>query len=313
MNNFRKRSFIILMLLSLVLVFGGCTSNQGTSAISNTPAATVYPLTITDDMGNKVIIDKEPSKIVSLAPSSTEILFALGSGSKVVGRSKYDNYPAEANSIAVVGGFSKPNTELITKLEPEVVFAAKTSLSDEAKKLLESQGIKVVIFNPANIDGVYADIKIAGEICNAQANAKEITDSMQTKREEIIDKIKNVSAKKVFADLGDFYSVGKSSFIGSILTELKADNIASQTSGQWPQLTVEQIVSSDPDVYISLSTSLNDLKAISGLSSTTAFKNGDVQVIDYGTVNNDIMQRPGPRIIDGLELYAKKIYPDEFK
>jgi iron complex transport system substrate-binding protein len=301
------------MLLSLVLVFGGCTSNQGTSAISNKPAATVYPLTITDDMGNKVTIDKEPSKIVSLAPSSTEILFALGAGSKVVGRSKFDNYPAQANSIAVVGGFSKPNTELITKLEPQVVFAAKTSMGDEAKKLLESQGIKVVIFNPANIDGVYADIKIAGEICNTQAKAKEITDSMQTKREEIIDKIKNVSTKKVFVDLGDFYSVGKNSFIGSILTELKADNIASQTSGQWPQLTVEQIVSSDPDVYISLSSSLNDLKAISGLSSTTAFKNGDVQVIDYGTVNNDIMQRPGPRIIDGLELYAKTIYPDEFK
>jgi iron complex transport system substrate-binding protein len=310
-----KKGFIAVMLLSLVFTFGGCSgaNNTSNSTSSNASAETKYPLTITDDFGKKVTIEKEPAKIVSLAPSNTEILFALGLGSKVAGRSENDNYPAEASSIPVVGGFSGPNTESIIKLAPEVVFAFKGSLTDEAQKLLESSGIKVVTFNPANIEGVYSDIKVAGEICNVQAKAKELTDSMQAKREGILSKIANVKSKKVIVDIGGFYSAGQGSFIDSMLKELKADNIAATTTGEWPQLSVEQIVSSDPDVYISLYTSLDELKAVSGLSSTTAFKNGNVIVIESETVDNDVMQRPGPRVIDGLEIYAKTIYPEAFK
>jgi len=117
----------------------------------------------------------------------------------------------------------------------------------------------------------------------------------------------------VFIDLGKFYSAGEGSFIDSMLKELKVDNIADKTSGQWPQLTVEQIVNSDPEVYISLSSSFNELKAISGLSSTAAFKSGNVKVLEFGTADNDIVQRPGPRVIEGLEVYAKTIYPEAFK
>jgi iron complex transport system substrate-binding protein len=310
-----KKGFVAFMLLSLVFAFGGCSNatNNTSSTSSNTISATKYPLTITDDLGKKVTIEKEPAKLVSLAPSNTEILFALGAGSRVAGRSENDNYPAEAKSIPVVGGLSGPNTESIIKLAPEVVFAIKGSLTDEAQKLLESSGIKVVTFNPANIDGVYSDIRIAGEICNSQAKAKELTDSMQTKREEILSKIANVKSKKVFVDLGSFYTAGQGSFIDSMLKELKADNIAAKTTGEWPQLSVEQIISSDPAVYISLYTTLDDLKAVSGLSSITAFKNGNVKVIESGTADNDVVQRPGPRVVDGLEIYAKTIYPEAFK
>jgi len=310
-----KKSFAAFILLSLVFTFAGCSgaNSTGGNTSSNTASATVYPLTITDDAGNKVTIDKEPTKIVSLTPSNTEILFALGAGSRVAGRSENDNYPAEAKSIPVVGGLSGPNTESIIKLAPEVVFAIKGSLTDEAQKLLESSGIKVVTFNPANIDGVYSDIRIAGEICNTQTKAKALTDSMQAKREEILAKIANVKPKKVFVDLGGLYTAGQGSFIDSMLKELKADNVAAQTTGEWPQLSVEQIVSSDPDVYISLYSNIDDLKAVSGLSSTTAFKNGNVKVIETGTADNDVVQRPGPRVIDGLEIYAKTIYPEAFK
>jgi iron complex transport system substrate-binding protein len=310
-----KKAFVAFVLLSLVFTFAGCSSanNTGSSTSSNTASATKYPLTVTDDLGKKVTIEKEPAKIVSLAPSNTEILFALGAGSKVAGRSEIDNYPADAKSIPVVGGLSGPNTESIIKLAPEVVFAIKGSLTDESQKLLESSGIKVVTFNPANIDGVYSDIRIAGEICNAQAKAKELTDSMQAKREEILAKIASVKPKKVFVDLGGLYTAGQGSFINSMLKELKADNVAANTTGEWPQLSVEQIVSSDPDVYISLYTTIDDLKAVSGLSSTTAFKNGNVKVIETGTADNDMVQRPGPRVVDGLEIYAKTIYPEVFK
>ena len=308
-----KKGLIIFMLLSLIIAGVGCSNTKSTNSNSKAAVATVYPLTITDDVGNKVTIDKAPTKIVSTAPSNTEILFALGLGSKVVGRSQYDNYPEEVKSVTPVGNFSGPNTELITKLAPEVVFTIKGSMTDETKKLLEGVGIKVITFNPANIDGVFSDIEMVGQICNVQPKAKELTDSMKAKREEVISKLKNVKSKKVFVDLGNFYSAGKDSFIDSILKELKVDNIAEQTTGQWPQLTVEKIVSSNPEVYISMYTPLKDLKAVSGLSTIAAFKNDNVKVFEFGTLNNDIMQRPGPRVIDGLEVYAKAIYPEVFK
>jgi len=307
------RSFIVLMLLSLVFSVAGCSGNKGNTAGSDTPAATSYPLTITDDFGNKVTIDKEPAKIVSLAPSSTEILYAIGKGDKLIGRSEYDNYPEEAKKVTVVGGFTGPNIELITKSDPDVLFDVKGSLTDEQKTLLQNTGIKVVSFNPSNIDGVYADIKLAGQICNAQAKAKELTDSMQAKRAEILSKIKNVESKKVFVDLGGFYSAGEGSFINSMLKELKAENIAAKSSGEWPQLSLENVVGSDPDVYISLYTTMDELNAVSGLSGIKAFKNGNVKVIANGTPENDMVQRPGPRVVDGLEIYAKTLYPEAFK
>ncbi|MGE5627055.1 MAG: ABC transporter substrate-binding protein [Solirubrobacterales bacterium] len=308
-----RKSLIVLMLLSLIITLGGCTSSNKGSNTLEAPGNTTYPLTITDDAGNKVTIEKEPSKIVSTAPSTTETLFALGLGSKVVGRSENDNYPADAQKIAVVGGFSGPNTELITKLAPDVVFTVKGTMSNEAKKLLEGAGIKVVIFNPQNIDGVFADIKQAGEICNVQGKAKEVTDSMNTKRQEVLSKIKDVNSKKVFVDLGSFFSAGNGSFINSMLKDLKAENIAEKSSGEWPQLTLEQVVNADPEVYISLQASLDELNKVSGIKSIKAFKDGNVKVMAPGTLENDIMQRPGPRVIDGFEIYAKTIYPEAFK
>ncbi|MHC1721029.1 MAG: helical backbone metal receptor [Clostridiaceae bacterium] len=307
------KSLIVLMLLSLAIVMAGCSGTKGSSTGSEVPAATSYPLTITDDFGNKVTIDKEPTKIVSLAPSSTEIIYAIGAGDKLSGRSEYDNYPEEAKNVTVVGGFTGPNIELITKLDPDVLFDVKGSLTDEQKALLQNTGVKVVSFNPANIDGVYADIKIAGQICNAQVKAKELSDSMQSKRLEILSKIKNVKAKKVFVDLGGFYSAGEGSFIDSMLSELNAENIAAKSGGEWPQLSVENVVNSDPDVYISLYPTMEELKAIPGLSGTNAFKNENVKAISNGTPENDIVQRPGPRVMDGLEIYAKTIYPEAFK
>lgn len=308
-----RKSLIMLMLMSFIITLGGCTSSKQGSNNAAAPGNTTYPLSITDDAGNKVTIEKEPSKIVSTAPSTTETLFALGLGSKVVGRSEQDNYPVEAQKVTVVGGFSGPNTELITKLAPDVIFTVKGTMSDEAKKLLESAGIKVVIFNPQNIDGVFADIKLAGEICNVQVKAKEVTDSMNTKRQEVISKIKDVKSKKVFVDLGSFFSAGNGSFIDSMLKELKAENVAEKSSGEWPQLTLEQVVNADPEVYISLQVPLKDLNNIAGVSGIKAFKDGNVKVMAPGTIENDLMLRPGPRVIDGFEIYAKAIYPEAFK
>lgn len=308
------RNIAILIMISFIFIITGCGNAKSDKAGNGQASGkTAYPMTITDDLNNKITVDKEPEKVVSLAPSCTEIIYAIGKGDELVGRSESDNYPDEAKKVSVVGGFTGANIEMITKADPDILFAANGTLTDEQKTLLQNSGVKIILFNPTNIDGVYKDIKIAGQVLNAQEKAGEIVNQMQIKRQEIIKKVKDVSPKKVFVDLGNFYSVGENSFIGSMLSELKAENIASKFNGEWPQLSVESVVDADPDVYISLYPTIDELKSISGLSGVKAFKNGNVKVIPVGTPENDIVQRPGPRIIEGLEIYAKAIYPEVFK
>jgi len=313
MKVFRK-SFIIITMLMLVMMIGGCAKDTTSEVETNRTEeiAEAYPLTITDDLGYEVTIEEEPRKLVSLAPSNTEILFALGLGDKVIGRTEYCDYPKEAQSIEVVGGFSNPNLELIISLEPDVVFA-QGSVKDETKSMLEGLGIKVIVFNPADIDGVISNIEKIAKISNVEDKAKELTASMQAKRDGIILKIKEEESKKVFVDIGGFVSTGEGSFLDSMLSELNAVNIAADVEGQWPQLTLETIVDADPEVYISLYTPLEELKAVSGLEGVSAFVNDNLVTYAWGTEENSIVQRPGPRVVDGLELYAKAIYPGVFE
>ncbi|MFZ7119934.1 MAG: ABC transporter substrate-binding protein [Eubacteriaceae bacterium] len=309
----KKINKAVLVITILLLVFSLSACNTGTnSGDANTSLDTTYPLTITDDLGNEVTFDEAPEKIVSVAPSNTEMLFALGLGDKVVGRSEYCNYPEEVASIDTVGTYSAPNTELIIDLAPDVLFS-HSSVPDDIKLLLEDAGIKVVIFNPANIDGVLNNINTVGKICDVQDTSQEVVSAMETKRQEIIEKIQGQESKKVFVDLGTLYSVGPGSFIDSILQELNVINIAGDAETQWPQLSAEKIVDENPQIYISTFTSLEDLQATDGFESIDAFKNDNVVIIPWGTPENDMIQRPSVRVIDGLEIYAKAIFPSAFE
>lgn len=318
MNGWKK-VFIVIMIVFLTFTWTACsnTTHKENTTVGEKENTTIeedkttYPITITDDLGNKVTFEKAPKKIVSVAPSNTEILFALGLGDKVVGRDNYSNYPKEAQEIEVVGDFSGPNVEKIIDLSPDVVFAF-SGIPEDAKKLLENSNIKVIVFYPSNIDGVLKNIETVGEIFNVQEEANKVAENMQKKRKEILEKVKNVEKKKVFIDIGDFYSAGPNSFIDSMLEEIHAENIAKDADTQYPQLSLEKIIESNPDVYITISTSKEEIKKLEGIQSINAFKNNNIIEIPMGTEENDMIQRSGPRIVDGLEILAKAIYPEAF-
>lgn len=311
MKGFKKH-FLAIVLVVAMLTLVACGGTAGDKDKDDDGAkgqGSLYPMTIVDDLGNEVTIEKEPETIVSVAPSNTEILFALGLGDKMIGRSEYCNYPAEALKLEVVGAYSGPNTELILELEPDILFAAN-SVPDEAKQLMEASGIKVVIFNPNSIDEVLSNMEVIAKICNVQEEGTKLVGNLQEKRAEIKEKLKSVEPRKVFFDLGGFITVGKGSFINSIFEEIKAVNIAAGAEGQWPTVSLEQVVEANPDVYISTYPTIEELTAIAGLSEVAAFKNDEVYVLSWGTENHDIIQRPGPRIGRALELYVEMIYPE---
>lgn len=279
----------------------------------DTAGAVIYPLTVTDDFGNEVVLEEEPQRVVSLSPSATEILFAIGGGDRVVGRTDYCSYPEEASSVESIGTYTDPNTELIISREPDVVFVSDY-LDDAVKTQLEAVGIQVIFFSANSVEASEADILLAGQVMNLSKEAQEVVDGM----EKDLAKIQEITAgakekKSVFIDIGAFYSAGSGSLLDDELNKLGAVNIAADSGETWPQLSVETIIEKNPDLYISLYTSLDDLKATSGLNELDCIKNDQIVFYDGLSKEADMIQRPGPRVVEGIRLLAQDIYPELFE
>ncbi|WP_243135747.1 ABC transporter substrate-binding protein [Acetobacterium tundrae] len=310
-----KSILAILVALTLVATFTGCQQSSTTktaTGVQTKSGSTTYPLTITDDSGTAITIDKEPQKIVSLSPSDTEIIFAIGEGSKLVGRTDYCDYPEEASAVTSIGSFSSPNLEKIIELAPDIVMSSDF-VSDEMSQQLKAIGAQVIVVNPTSIDGVMNNIVMAGEISNANDKAKEVVEGMEKQRQELIAKAATIKEpKSVFIDIGKFYTAGPGSMLDSMLTDLNAKNIAADATSQWAQLSTEAIIADNPDVYISLYTKPDVIKATPGFDKINAIANNNIVYFEYLTPESDMVQRPGPRIIEGMALLAQSIYPDVF-
>lgn len=302
-----KKCVIVIAMLALCMgIVVGCSGNGADGGSSG-------GLTVTDDLGNTVTFDKTPEKIVSLAPATTEIVFALDAGEMLVGRTDYCDYPEEAKSVESIGNYDAPNIEKIVSLSPDLVLATEY-MSDDVKQQVEATGAKVLIFTQVDIAGIEANIEMIAQVIDKEDKGKDLVSTMEEKRQNIIEKAKTVNPQnKVFIDLGSFYSVGKGSLQDSMLTDINAVNIAKDAGTAWPQLTAEKIIADNPDVYISLFSSVEEIKANPGFDQINAIKNN--RLVYYDGLGNEasMMQRPGPRIVDGLELLAKAVYPDVFK
>lgn len=305
----------ILLILVVSLGFSGCQKSENkeeSAGIQTKTGETTYPVKITDDMKTEVSIEKEPQKIVSLSPATTEIVFALGQGSKLVGRTDYCDYPAEATAVTSVGDFNAPNLEKIISLTPDLVLASDF-ISPEIREQIEAIGAKVVLYAPVSIDGVLDNIINTGAALNTNDKAKTLVEKMTADRKGIMDKAKTAEKQKtVFIDVGNFFSAGPGSMLDAMLTEVNGINVATDTGKEWPQLTTEQIIGSNPDVYISLFSTPEEIKAVPGFDKMTAIQNNNIPYYEFLSPDSNLVQRPGPRIVEGLKLLAEDIYPEIF-
>lgn len=309
---------IILILTTSFMTGCGNAKSQGTD--QNTPQAageeskdtekgTVYPLTVTDSLGNEVTIEKEPARVISLSPANTEILFALDASERVKGRTDYCSYPEEAAEIASIGTYTAPNTELIISMEPDVIFASDY-IDDNIRKQVEAAGAKVIVFSANTVEGVQDVILQAGEILDLKENAEKLVDSMDTGLKEIQDALAaKKETKSICIDIGSFYSAGPGSLLDDMLDKLDVENIAADTNEAYPQLSVETIIEKDPDIYLSLYPTVDELKETSGLSDLDCIKNDHIIFYEALSDEADMIQRPGPRVVEGMRLLAEQIYP----
>ena len=273
---------------------------------------TQYPLTVTDDLGNSVTIEEEPQRVISLSPANTETLFALGADEKIVGRTDYCTYPEEAAEVDSIGSYTSPNTELIISLSPDVIFASDY-IDDAVREQVENAGAKVIVFTANDLESVEQDILTAGQVLNQNQEAADLVNGMESDMEEIQGILAaKTEAKSAFIDLGDYYSAGPGSLLGSVLDDIGVENVVADTGEAWPQVSVEKIIESDPDVYISLFTAPEELKQVAGLSSLDCIQNDQIIYYDGLSPEADLIQRAGPRLVEGMRLLAEQIYPELF-
>lgn len=270
-----------------------------------------FPITVTDDMGNEVTLDEAPESIVSLAPVNTEILFAIGAGDIVTGRTEYCNYPEEAQDVDAIGTYAEPNMELILSKSPDLVIATGY-IDDSIRQQLEENGTAVFITNANDLETAEKDIETIGKLIGYETEAAEITADMEKEWEALSVQLEDVSeTKSAFVDIGSLYSAGPDSLLDNSLKLLNVTNIAADADSQWPQLSAETVVDADPDVYISLFSPLEDIMETAGLSELTCLNSEDGFIyIDGSSEIGDIVQRPGPRYVEGLKTLAEMIYPE---
>lgn len=256
--------------------------------------------------------NEEPKRIVSLAPSITELIYALGKGDALVGRTDYCDYPEEVKQVPSIGSLIEPSVEKIVELDADVVIATANFKVDIHEKL-ENLGIEVVIlYDAVDLEGAFESIATLGEVLNAKEEANNLITEMKAKIAEVQEKVKDAQKPKVyyvvdFGKNGDFTATGDT-FLGQMLELAGGDNIAKDATG-W-QYSLEKIIENDPDIiFISQYFGLKEqFVETSGYKELSAVKNGKVIEID-----DNLIVRQGPRIVEGIESLAKAMHPDLFE
>jgi iron complex transport system substrate-binding protein len=261
-----------------------------------------------------------------LAPSNTQILFAVGVGDKVVGVTDYDHYPYNftawiaAGNMTSVGGFSTPNKETIASLNPDLILA--TPINDPDVVTMRSLGEKVIVLNPNDVNGVLKDITMVGQATGATQNATTLINSINTQISTITAKIvaANLTKPLVYYEVWTppLMSAGSTSFINDVIEEAGGINIFENETQQYPTVSSETIVAKNPDVIL-LPTdmanpgdtpfygSVDQVKERPGWSSISAVQNNRIIVVD-----GDLFAEAGPRIGDQIAAAAKAFYPTLF-
>ncbi len=317
------RSRILALFLLCSLLVGGVATAPAVpvaanaclaatpAAISGTPGVTAFPITITDDAGRQVVLQEAPQRIVSIAASNTEILFALGLGEKVVAVDQYSDYPPEAEQKPQLGSYVKPDLEQIVAAAPDLVLA--TSVHEETiVPELEALRLTVAVIDPEDIDGVFDGIGLVGRITGQDAQATRLVCELQDRVDAVAERINGAPQPRVFFELSpELHTAGPDSFIDDLISRAGGQNIAAGAAEEWPQLSAEVLLEQDPEVILladeAAGVSLEQVRARPGWQQITAVKQGRIVAIDP-----DLTNRPGPRVVDGLEAIARALHPERF-
>ena len=305
---------VLLSICTCLLVLGACNPKPDSNSQHPQNLIDQPLLNLNDSHGKQVTLHKPLEKIISFSPAFTEILFAIDADQTLVGRDDFSNFPPSALGIPVVGDAFSVNLETIVELEPNLVYLS----FDSYKHDIENLGIPVLFIEPSKtIDEVLKSIQLAGEIFDKQENAQQLIAEIEEELVLLDDRLAHISSSpSIYFELDPgLWTVGPSTFIGDILARLKVTNIVQENDGDFPQFSNEMIIERNPDIIILAHSSSSHLSELSaaissrpGWDNISAVTNNRIYKID-----SDLINRPGPRIKNGISEMAKLIYPNIYQ
>lgn len=302
---FRKLLFLTLLLTLLA----AC------AAPTPAPTPTAQPITLTDGLDRPVSLAAPAQRIVSLAPSATELFYAVGAGAQMVGRDEFSDYPAEAASLPTIGGsFGGYNYEAIVALNPDLVVAAEINTPEQVQALADLGLTVFWLPNPTTFDEIYGLLETAGQLSGHSAEVQTLVAGLKTRVAAVEAKVKTVSERpSVYFELDATtpaapYTAGPGSFVHMIIEAAGGTNIAADMGTPWAMINAETIISENPHVILlgdaAFGVTVESVASRPGWDIIDAVMNGRVYPFDA-----NIISRPTPRLVDALEEMVKLLYP----
>lgn len=269
---------------------------------------------VVDLVGRRMAVPDHPRRVVTLVPSITEMVFALGAGNRVVGVSLYSDYPTEAMVLPNVGSYVHLDLEKIVALEPDLCLAVKDGNPREAVERLEALEIPVYVVDPKNLREVMETMTALGRLLGEEESARNIVESMRRRIRAVEEKMAGVSKRpRVFFQIGvsPIVSVGRTTFAHEIITLAGGINVAEGTN-PYPRFSVEQVLGLRPDVIVI--SSMNRGQIYEEVRAGWLRWRG-IPAVDNSRVllvESNLFDRPTPRLVDGLEMLAGLLHPEVF-
>ena len=295
-----KSSGTIFSLIILIVV-----------AVTFSPA---WARQVTDQLGRQVILSDDPQRVVSLAPSITEIIFALGEEHRLKGATRFSDFPPEAISLPKVGSYVQLDLERIVVLKPDLCIAIKDGNPRQTVVRLESLGVPVYVVDPRNLEAVTETIIEIGDLLNAIENAEDLVNNMRLRINRVKSEVEKISHRPdVFFQIGisPIVSVGTNTFIHELIVLAGGNNLA-EGPIPYPRFSREQVLSLAPEVFIITSMARRRGEVFervkiewSRWSEMPAIKNRRIFLVD-----SNLFDRPTPRLVDGLEVLGRLIHPE---
>jgi iron complex transport system substrate-binding protein len=308
---------VIVLIVSAAFVYiyyQGQPSGEELEALQN----------LVDDHGYKTSLTAYPEKIISVAPSCTEILFAIGAGDKVVAVTTYDDYPYDfaawiaAGNMTSVGDFTSPNMEVIISLNPDLILASG-GVQEDNVKTLRDYGYKVLVLDPTSIDGILKDIELVGNATGKQAEATALVNDLTSRINAVAETVANASKPKVYYETyyetTSSWTIGALAWQNELIEKAGGTNIFGDQQTDYYQYQAEALIDRNPDVIVlpasgmgtGTQAGIDAVKARPGWDTMNAVKNDRIYQI-----NPNIIERAGPRVVDAIEQLAAFFHPALF-
>jgi len=266
-----------------------------------------------DDLGRSVSLPLPVKRVVSLAPNLTEIVFAVGGGDRLVGRTSYCDYPPEAKSVQVIGDTGTPNLERIIAVKPQVVLVSTSSQLEVFTQQLQNQNIAVFVTDPHDLEGIFRSMDQIGEMLGEKEQAAQLVQKLRDRTNAVAAAVKQKQPVKVFYQVSaePLYTIGREAFVTDLIRRAGGVSVTAEVPGAWPKYSAESALAAKPEAIIlptGGSMGAANSAFTDALRQSPAALGGRVYKI-----NDDHLARPGPRVVDGLEEMARALHPDAFK